>query len=94
MHDEEEYDQSMKMIFISASHYDSSEADVFPPASSEEEQIDKTKKYQKEYYRKYYEEKHQQPYMCGICGKIFSTALISKDTQKKTKGHVVARNIV
>ena len=43
----------MKMIFISSnftdeiqSHYDSSEADVLPPSSSEE-QIDGTKKYQK-----------------------------------------------
>ena len=41
----------MKMIFISSnfahevpSHSDSSEADVFPPSSSEEEKIDKTKK--------------------------------------------------
>ena len=54
MHDEEEYDQSMKMNFISSnftdeiqSHHDSSEADVFPPSSSEEEKIDKTKKLSK-----------------------------------------------
>ena len=53
VHDEEEYDQSLKMIFISSNftdeiqnHYDSWEADVLPP-SSEEEKIDKTKKYQK-----------------------------------------------
>ena len=59
--DEEEYDQFMKTIFISSnftdeiqSHYDSSEADVLPPSSSEEEKIDKTKKYQKECHRKYY----------------------------------------
>ena len=79
MQDEEEYDQFMNMIFISSSctdeiqsHYDSSDADVLPPSSSEEEKLDKTKKYQKEYHRKYYKEKQQQPYMCRICGKTLS----------------------
>ena len=64
--DEEEYDQFMKMIFISSnftdeiqSHCDSSDADVLPPSSSEEEKIDKTKKYQREYHRKYYKEKQK-----------------------------------
>ena len=72
MRDEEEYDQFMNMIFISSSftdeiqsHYDSSEADVLPPSSSEEEKIEKTRKYQKE----------QQPYMCRICGKTLSRQL-------------------
>ena len=72
--DEEEYDQFMNMIFISSnftdeiqSHYDSSDADVLPPSSS-----DKTKKYQREYHRKYYKQKQQQPYMCRICGKTLS----------------------
>ena len=58
----------MKTIFISSnftdeiqSHYDSSEADVLPPSSSEEEKIEKTKKYQKEYHSKYYKEKMQKP---------------------------------
>ena len=44
------YDQFMKMIFISSSftdeiqsHYDSSDADVLPPSSSEEEKVDKNK---------------------------------------------------
>ena len=79
IHDEEEYDQFMKMIFISSnctdeiqSHDDSPEADVLPPSSSEEEKIDKTKKYQKEYHRKYYKEKQQQPYTCKFCGKTLS----------------------
>ena len=78
-HDEEDHDQFMKMIFISSSftdeiqsHYDSSEADVLPPSSSEEEKVDKTKKYQREYHRKYYKEKQQQPWMCRICGKTLS----------------------
>jgi len=51
IHDEEEYDQFLKMILISSnfaheipSHYASSEADVLPPSSSEEEKIDKTRK--------------------------------------------------
>ena len=80
--DEEEYDQFMKMIFISSNfskitdeihiHYDSSDADVLPPSSSEGEKIEKTRKYQREYHRKYYKEKQQQPYMCRICGKTLS----------------------
>ena len=77
--DEEEYDQFLKMIFISSSftdeiqsHHDSSEADVLPSSSTEEEKIDKTRKYQREYHRKYYKEEQQKPYMCRICGKTLS----------------------
>ena len=51
IHDEEDDDQFVKMIFISSnfsdeiqSHYDSSDADVLPSSSTEEEKIDKTKK--------------------------------------------------
>ena len=56
IHDEKEYDQFMKMIFISSNcaneiqsplYYDSSDAGVLPPSSSEEEESDKTKKYPK-----------------------------------------------
>ena len=57
------------------SHYDSSDADVLTPSSSEEEKIEKIKRYQREYHRKYYKEKQQQqqqPYMCRICGKTLS----------------------
>ena len=86
IHDEEDYDQFMKMIFISSSftdeiqsHYDSSEADVLPSSSSEEEKIDKTKKYQREYHRKYYKQKMQKPYTCKFAEKLFPTALISED---------------
>jgi len=75
IHDEKEYDQFMKMIFISSnctneiqSRYDSSDAGVLPPSSSEEEESDKTKKYPKK-HRKYYKEKQQQPYMCRILWK-------------------------
>ena len=88
IHDEEEYDQFMKMIFISSnftdeiqSHYDCSEADVLPPSSSEEEKVDKIRKYQKEYHRKYYKEKQQQPYMCRICGKTLSDRSNIKGTK-------------
>ena len=81
----------MKMIFISSnftdeiqSQYDSSEADVLPPSSSEEK-IDGTKKYQKEYHRKYYKEKQQQPYMCRICGKSLSdSSNIKRHEQSKS----------
>ena len=85
-------DQFMKTIFISSnftdeiqSHYDSSEADVLPPSSSEEEKIDKTKKYQKEYHRKYYKEKQQQPYMCRICGKTLSDSSNIKRHEKSKR---------
>ena len=82
----------MNMIFISSnftdekqSHYDSSEADVLPPSSSEEEKIDKTKKYQREYHRKYYKEKQQQPYICKFCGKTLSdSSKIRRCTEAKT----------
>ena len=78
----------MKMNFMSSNftdeiqrHYDSSDPDVLPPSSSEEEKIDKTRKYQREYHRKCYKEKQQRPYMCRICGKLFPTSLIPKDMQ-------------
>ena len=95
IHDEEEYDQFMNMIFISSnlsnlteeiqSHYDSSEADVLPTSSSEEEKIEKTRKYQKEYHRKYYKEKQQQPYMCRICGKTLSDSSNIKRHEKSKR---------
>ena len=85
--DEEEYDQFMNMIFISSSftdeiqsHYDSSDADVLPPSSSEEEKIEKTRKYQREYHRRYYKEKQQKPCV-EFVEKLFPTALISEDTK-------------
>ena len=91
IHDEE-YDQFMNMIYISSnftdeiqSHYDSSEADVLPPSSSEEEKIDKTKKYQREYHRKYYKEKQQQPYMCRIGGKTLSDSSNIKRHEKSQR---------
>ena len=100
IHDEEEYDQFMNMIFISSnlsnltdeiqSHYDSSDADVLPLSSSEEEKIDKTEKYQREYHRKYYKEKQQQqqqqqPYMCRICGKTLSDSSNIKRHEKSKR---------
>ena len=96
----EEYDPFMKMIFFSSnftdeiqSHYDSSDADVLPPSSSEEEKVDKTKKYQKEYHRKYYKEKQQQPYTCKFCGKTLSDSSNIK-RHEKSKGCTEAKNHV
>ena len=90
--DEEEYDQFMKMIFISSnftdeiqSHYDSSEADVLPPSSSDEEKVDKKRKYQREYHRKYYKEKQQKQYMCRICGKTLSDSSNIKRHEKSKR---------
>ena len=92
IHDEEEYDQFMKMIFISSnftdeiqSHYDSSDADVLPTSSSEEEKIDKKRKYQREYHRKYYKEKMQKPYTCKFCGKTISASSNIKRHEKSKR---------
>ena len=92
IHDEEEYNQFMNMIFISSSftdeiqsHYDSSDADVLPPSSSEEEKLDKTKKYQRKYHRKYYKEKQQKRYMCRICGKTLSDSSNIKRHEKSKR---------
>ena len=92
LQDEEEYNQFMNMIFISSSftdeiqsHYDSSEADVLPSSSTEEEKIDKTRKYQREYHRKYYKEKQQKRYMCRICGKTLSDSSNIKRHEKSKR---------
>ena len=92
IHDEEEYDQVMKMIFISSnftdeiqSHCDSSEADVLPPSSSDEEKVDKKRKYQREYHRKYYKEKMQKPYTCKFCGKTISDSSNIKRREKSKR---------
>ena len=92
IHHEEEYDQFMKMIFISSnftdeiqSHYDSSDADVLPPSSSEEEKIEKTKKYRREYHRKYYTQKMQQLYMCRICAKTLPDSSNIKRHEKSKR---------
>ena len=98
--DEEEYDQFMNMIFISSSftdeiqsHYDSSEADVLPPSSSDEEKVDKKRKYQREYHRRYYKEKQQKPYMYRICGKTISDSSTIK-RHEKSKGCTEAKTTV
>ena len=90
--DEEEYDPFMKMIFISSnftdeiqSHYDSSDADVLPPSSSEEDKIEKTRKYQREYHRNYYKEKQQKPYTCKFCGKTLSDSSNIKRHEKSKR---------
>ena len=91
IHDEE-YDQFMKMTFKSSnftdemqSPYDSSDADVLPPSSSEEERIDKTRKYQREYHRKYYKEKMQKPYTCKFCRKTLSDSSNIKRHEKSKR---------
>ena len=87
------------MIFISSNftdeiqnNYDHSDADVLPLSSSEEEKIDKTKKYQKEYHRKCYKEKQPQPYICRICGKTLSD--ISKIKRHEKSRCTEAKNNV
>ena len=84
--DEEEYDQFMKMIFSSSnftdeiqSHYDSKEADVLPTSSSEEEKIEKTRKYQKEYFVNTTKRSSNNHTGVEFVEKLFPTALISKD---------------
>ena len=99
--DEEEYDQFMKMIFISSnftdeiqSHYDSSEADVLPTSSSEEERIDNTKEYQRENHRKYYKEKQQKPYMRRTCGKTLSDSSNIKRHEKSKRCTEAKTNVL
>ena len=101
IHDEEEYNQFLKMNFISSnftdeiqSHYDSSEADVLPPSSSEEEKIDKTRKYQKEYHRKSYKEKMQKPYTCKFCGKTISDSSNIKRHEKSKRCTEAKTNVL
>ena len=99
--DEEEYDQFMNMIFISSSftdkiqsHYDSSDADVLPPSSSEEEKIEKTRKHQREYHRRYYNEKQHKPYMCRICGKTLSDSSNIKRHEKSNRCTEAKTNVL
>ena len=101
IHDEEDYDQFMKTIFISSnftdeiqSHYDSSNADVLPPSSSEEEKVDKKRKYQREYHRKYYKEKMQKPYTCKFCGKTISDSSNIKRHEKSKRCTEAKTNVL
>ena len=101
IHDEEDYDQFMKTIFISSnftdeiqSHYDSSDADVLPPSSSEEEKVDKKRKYQREYHRKYYKEKMQKPYTCKFCGKTISDSSNIKRHEKSKRCTEAKTNVL
>ena len=101
IHDEEDYDQFMKTIFISSnftdeiqSHYDSSNADVLPPSSSEEEKVDKKRKYQRECHRKYYKEKMQKPYTCKFCGKTISDSSNIKRHEKSKRCTEAKTNVL
>ena len=95
------YDQFMKMIFISSSftdeiqsHYDSSDADVLPPSSSEEEKVDKKRKYQREYHRKYYKEKHAKTIHCvRICGKTISDSSNIRRHEKSKRCREAKTNV-
>ena len=77
----------MNMIFISSSftdeiqsHYDSSEADVLPPSSSEEEKIEKTREYQRELPSQILQREAADNHTCvEFVEKLFPTALISED---------------
>ena len=90
IHDEEDYDQFMKTIFISRnftdeiqSHYDSSEADVLPPSSSEEEriEIDKTRNTKENTIVNTTKKRCKNHTLVSLAEKLFPTALISKDTK-------------
>ena len=86
--DEEEYDQFMNMIFISSNftneiqnHYDGSDAGVLPPSSTEEEKIDKTRKYQKNITVSTTKKRCKNHTLVSFAEKLFPTALISEDTK-------------
>ena len=75
----------MKVIFISSnftdeiqSHYDSSEANVLQPSSSEEEKIDKTKNNKKDTMVNTLKSSSSNHTCVECVAKFFPTALISK----------------
>ena len=83
IHDEEEYDQFMKMIFISSnftdeiqSHYDSSDADVLPPSSSEEERLKKQGNTKENTIVNTTKRSSRNHTCVEFVGKLFPTALI------------------
>ena len=88
IHDEEEYDQFMMMIFISSnftdeiqSHYDSSEADVLPPSSSDEEKVDRKGNTKENTIVNTTKKRCKNHTLVSFVGKLFPTALISEDTK-------------
>ena len=85
---EEKYDQFMKMIFISSSftdeiqsHYDSSDADVLPTSSSEEERIDKIRNTKENTIVNTTKRSSSNHTRVEFVEKLFPTALISEDTK-------------
>ena len=88
IHDEEEYDQFMKMIFISStfademqSHYDSSEADALPPSSSEEERLIRQRNTKKKNIVNTAKRGSSIHTCVEFVDKLFPIALISKGTK-------------
>ena len=86
--DEEEYDQFVNMIFISSSftdeiqsHYDSSDADVLPPSSSEEEKIERQGNIKENTIVDTTKRRSRNHTCVEFVEKLFPTALISKDTK-------------
>ena len=88
IHDEEDYDQFMKTILISSnftdeiqSHYDSSEADVLPPSSSEEEKLKRQRNTKKNITVSTTKKRCKNHTLVSFVGKLFPTALLSEDTK-------------
>ena len=88
IHDEEEYDQFMKVIFISSnftdeiqSHYDSSDADVLPPSSTEEKRLKRQRNTKENTIVNTIKRSNSNHTCVEFVEKLFPTALISKDTK-------------
>ena len=78
----------MKTILISSNftdeiqnHHESSEADVLPPSSSEEEKIDKTRKLSEKNIVNTTQRSSSNHTCVEFVEKLFPTAPISKDTK-------------
>ena len=72
-------------------HYDSSDADVIPTSTEEDEKNVKKRTYQKEYHSKYFKEKLNTPYTCNICGKTLTNSSNIK-RHEKSKQCIKAKN--
>ena len=88
IHDEEEYDQFMNLIFISSSftdeiqsHYDSSDADVLPPSSRKKKGLIRQRNTKKNTIVNTINKRCNSHTCVEFVEKLFPTALISKDTK-------------
>ena len=100
--DEEEYDQFMKMIFISSNFTDEIQVHYimivqkqmsYRLQAAKKKRLKRQKKNQKEYHSKYYKEKMQKPYTCKFCGKTISDSSNTKRHKKSKRCREAKTNV-